>query len=53
MCRVTTVDCKEGEGGVSCVDRENVLHTVSPQARGNKMAPQVGLLRHLRRQSRD
>ncbi len=30
MCWVTTIDCKEREGVVSCVDREDVLDTVSP-----------------------
>ena len=40
MCWVTTIDCEKGEGVVSCVDGENILHTVSPQVRGNEMATQ-------------
>ena len=31
MRRVTTIDCEEGECVVSCIDRQDVLHSVSPK----------------------
>ena len=48
-----TIDCKEGECVVSCIDREDVLHNVSPQTRKSEKDTLVNLHRHLRRPNLD